>query len=106
MNASLSSRMTVVIIANPGTLRTFVVKEADAPPAVQPGETHLAPGDVIRVERANQTVRVVSGCAWITLDGEDILLEPGQQASLGCGDDALISALGDEPLVYRLHPAP
>lgn len=51
--------------------------------------THLS------IRPTGQRIRTVSGCAWITCNGKDILLEPGQQTRLPHrGDVVLISTLG------------
>lgn len=108
MNASvLSNHFTVVIIADTRRLQTFVIDELEAqPPALHPGEQRVSCGEVASVERTHQHLHIMSGYAWLTLDGQDLLLEAGQQVELQPGGDrALISALGDEPLVYRLYPA-
>ena len=56
------------------------------------------------IKRAGQTLRVIAGKAWITFDGEDRLVLAGQEIVLEPDlDAAIMSALGDESLVYRIN---
>jgi quercetin dioxygenase-like cupin family protein len=60
-------------------------------------------GDARSIERTGQTLCVLSGCAWITVDGLDLIVLAGEKIVLEPGiDPAVISALESQPLVYRL----
>jgi hypothetical protein len=73
-------------------------------PAVKPSQTvRLGAGSVRTLQRASQVIRVVSGCAWITLDGDDIVLCGGQAIRLVPGKHpAVISGPSDHPVVYEI----
>ena len=59
-------------------------------------------GDVYRLPEEVAELRVKSGMAWVTVPGEDILLSTGEFALFFPGDhDAVLSALGDKPLVVE-----
>lgn len=59
--------------------------------------------DVRRMTNVAQVVRVVSGNAWITLDGEDILVSRGEEAALQPGEyPPVISSMNGRPLVYEV----
>lgn len=102
MNAVQNNKLTVVIVANS---RMFVVSGEQTPSAeLRPGEYQLVPGETLNIPRMGQLLRVISGCAWITFDGEDMILSAGQEMVLQPGEDvAVISALAGEPLVYRVY---
>ncbi len=108
MNNIQNSGLTVVIIASSGKPAMLIVAGERTPPAaLRPGERGLAPGEILRIARAGQTFHVVSGGAWITFDGQDKIAVAGQKVALEPGPDAaVVSALGDEPLVYRLYEKP
>ena len=60
--------------------------------------------DPVSIRPMGQVVEVLSGAAWIASHGKDCELLSGQRCTLPVGGDAaLISALGDSPLVFRLH---
>lgn len=62
--------------------------------------------DCISVQPAGQVVEVVSGAAWVACAAQDWELTVGQRCTLpDSGDAALISALGPNTLILRLHPA-
>ncbi len=64
----------------------------------------LMKGYVRDEKRESQVLRVVSGTAWISLDGEDIVLKPGEEYKLSHGKHkALVSPVTDEPLVYEFE---
>jgi hypothetical protein len=45
----------------------------------------------------------VSGIAWITVAGKDMILRPGEKASLSSNQDsAVISPLGNVPLTLEV----
>jgi mannose-6-phosphate isomerase-like protein (cupin superfamily) len=64
----------------------------------------LMKGYVRDEKRESQVLRVISGKAWVTMDGEDVVLKPGDELKLSRGKyDAVVSATGDEPLVYEFE---
>jgi hypothetical protein len=49
-------------------------------------------------------LRVLRGTAWITHDGKDIVLQPGQKVQLDASQEGtLVGALGDVPLVFDVR---
>ena len=72
---------------------TDVIAERPLQETAKPTRTRLEPGELLSLQLHAQTVRVVSGCAWITWEGEDILLKTGQEKQFGSSKyPALISA--------------
>jgi hypothetical protein len=63
----------------------------------------LCKGELFRISSTFQEVKVLSGVAWITVAGKDIILQPGENASIASNKDiALVSALGDVSLVLTV----
>jgi hypothetical protein len=59
--------------------------------------------EVFRLPVTSQGVQVVSGLAWLTVAGEDILLKNGERLWLLAGKEvALVSALGSAPLILEV----
>ncbi|MBI5670691.1 MAG: hypothetical protein HZC41_22080 [Chloroflexi bacterium] len=59
--------------------------------------------DVRRLTNVEQVVRVVAGSAWITLDGEDILVNRGETVTLQPGVyPPVISSMNGRPLEYEV----
>jgi mannose-6-phosphate isomerase-like protein (cupin superfamily) len=76
---------------------------AICPTKERPTRLRLGIGNVHTLRRAAQRIHVVAGSAWISLDGDDIVLQRGQSVVLPAGQHApVISATGHEPLVYIL----
>ena len=77
----------------------------DGNPAQAVGVTRLTlvPGEVFRLPYACRRLRTVQGGAWISAGGRDILLQQGDMAAVAshAKDAALISALGDMPVVLE-----
>ena len=98
----------VFVITGTGESRTFIVENEPTPPlTLLSGEHWLEYGDVANIKRTGQKLRVIAGKAWITFDGEDKLVLAGQETVLEPGlDAAVMTALEDEPLVYRICEAP
>ena len=70
--------------------------------ALTKSKIELMKGYVRSEKRQSQVLRIVSGRAWVTMEGEDIILEPGQELKLSHGrDQAVVSSAGDEPIVYE-----
>jgi mannose-6-phosphate isomerase-like protein (cupin superfamily) len=64
----------------------------------------LMKGYVRDEKRESQVMRVVSGTAWVSMDGEDIILKPGEELKLSHGKyKAVVSPTGNEPLVYEFE---
>lgn len=76
----------------------------------QPGEAltravtqRLDGRDVRRLANEAQVVRIVSGSAWISLDGSDILVKRGEQADLEPGlYPPVISSINGLSVVYEV----
>ena len=63
----------------------------------------LSKGSVHKLERSCQVIRVIAGCAWITLNSQDIIVESGHEIRLDPGEhSAVISNLCDDLLVYKI----
>ncbi|MCK6629838.1 MAG: DUF2917 domain-containing protein [Anaerolineae bacterium] len=59
--------------------------------------------EVFRLPAISRAVQVVSGLAWLTVDGEDIFLGNGQRLWLvSAKGTALVSALGQTPLILEV----
>jgi hypothetical protein len=55
----------------------------------------LLPGELLRVPKTRRSIRVVSGAAWISHNGQDHELSPGDVLPLArTSHDALVSAEG------------
>ena len=62
--------------------------------------------EVLRLPGASQGAKVVSGVAWVTVNGRDIFLASGERLWLPSRrDSALISALGYHPLILEVFGA-
>ncbi len=60
----------------------------------------LCEHEVFRIPSAYREVQVLSGVAWITVAGEDIILTYKEKASLTLNkDEAIVSSLSDVPLI-------
>jgi hypothetical protein len=64
----------------------------------------LIRGEALRVPRTVSRLRVLSGVAWVSFEGEDILQGRGEVLSLpgGSRHDAVISSTGDDPLFFEI----
>lgn len=61
-------------------------------------------GEVQRLKRQSQVIRVESGHAWITHDGKDIVLKGGDELTLNRGkDSAVISSAGRRPVTFEVR---
>jgi hypothetical protein len=63
----------------------------------------LERGEVCLLSRRARGVAVRSGIAWIASRGRDFLLAAGQCLSLPPSRDALLSGIGEEPLVVEVR---
>ena len=63
----------------------------------------LSAGELHRVPRGMHNVQVLSGIAWITVDGQDVVAERGSCVQLPQNAfPALVSRLGGETLVFEI----
>ena len=70
-----------------------------------PVEDHICldDGDVRRLPGTARTLRVLSGCAWITHKGKDIIVNSGEEVILSHKKGiAVISSVSKHPLVYKV----
>ena len=66
----------------------------------------LYKGELYRLPPAAAGIRVLAGRAWLTVAGQDLLVTPGEKVSLPSRKDgALISALGQAPLILEIYQA-
>ncbi|MGO8949619.1 MAG: hypothetical protein ACLQUY_18605 [Ktedonobacterales bacterium] len=85
---------------------TDVVTERLLQATTTPMCTRIEPGELLRLHLHAQTIHVVSGCAWITWEGEDVLLMTGQEKEFGSSKyPALISAEQHSPLQIEIVPS-
>lgn len=64
----------------------------------------LYKNEVCRIPHSYGEVRVVSGSAWVTMNGRDMFLVRGERVSLDSSEDmALVSALGKAPLILEVR---
>lgn len=62
----------------------------------------ICKGKLFRIPSGCRQVQVLSGVAWITVAGEDIILTYKQKASLALNkDEAIVSSLSDVPLILE-----
>lgn len=62
----------------------------------------LEQGEIFRFPECRE-LHVLSGVAWVTIAGEDVILTPQEKASLSSNKDfAVISALGNFPLILEV----
>jgi hypothetical protein len=108
MNTYQKSSLMVFVITGTDASQTFIVRNEPTPPlTLQSGEHGLEYGDVATIKRTGQTLRVIAGKGWITFNGEDRVVLAGQEIVLEPGmDAAIVTALENGPLVYRLYEAP
>ena len=62
----------------------------------------LERGEVFRLSRRAGRLNVRSGTAWIAFQGRDYLLGAGECLALSAARDALLSGIGEGPLVVEL----
>ena len=67
----------------------------------------LYPHELCRLPQNSRGIRVLAGQAWVTLAGEDLVLTPGEKMRFAPTKDfALVSALGDVPLIVEIQDEP
>jgi hypothetical protein len=64
----------------------------------------LVRGELLRAPRGARRLSILSGTAWVSIRGEDVLLSRGGELSLGPSSPgpALVSALGEEALFVEI----
>jgi hypothetical protein len=65
----------------------------------------LLRGETLRVPKASRALRVLSGTAWVSLEGEDLVLArcEGLRLRGRRGHEAVVSAAGEESLLLELE---
>lgn len=73
-------------------------------PTIQTRRVHLDGRAAHSLPARGQTLHMVSGRAWVTLDGQDLIALTGEHVTLTKSSDiAVISALGERPLVFEIR---
>ena len=76
--------------------------------AIRPADSTLrmvlVEGEALRLPLSSLRVSVLSGTAWVTQQGEDKLLQPGESFALSAAADrAVISPIGTVPLLFEMR---
>jgi hypothetical protein len=72
--------------------------------ALAPCRFTLEKGEVFRVPSACREIHVLSGIAWITVAGKDIILKSGEKISTESKKGSIIlSVLGDKPVILEVQ---
>jgi len=72
---------------------------------VKPNPVQINPGDAYRLNNAPQVIRVVSGSAWISYDGKDVVLRKGRNMYLPkIAFPAVLSPIGEIPVLLEIQP--
>lgn len=93
----------------PVTTLTFPMKQTNDMFSIQskftvPYRLTLYPNEVFRLPQAGHLVRVLSGIAWLTVAGEDIILTSNEAALLlPHQETAVISVLRNKPLILEVR---
>ena len=72
------------------------------------GATHrqtipLEANEVHSLRRNGQHIRVIAGIGWLTFDGQDYILQPGEQALLGEGQmSAVLGSANYDPVIFEV----
>jgi len=92
--ATYQAHVGRVVGSSPATLVDIIERQ----PVVR-----LDGKSVYRAERRSNVIRVLTGRAWITFDGQDWLVMSGEEITLTPGhDDAVIGSLNGKPLVFAM----
>jgi hypothetical protein len=63
----------------------------------------LKKNQVFPIPSAYQELHILSGSAWLTVEGQDIILTTGEKVSLDSHQGlAILSTLGDKPLILEV----
>lgn len=61
----------------------------------------LSAGQVLRLKNTVREIKVISGCAWVSYAGQDILVGAGERTAFVLNRDfPVVSALGNSPLLF------
>ena len=72
--------------------------------AAAPLRIMLLPGEVLRFPRSRATIRVLSGTAWLTSGGEDVILCNGQGLSVATSKQPpVISGIGAQAVLFEVR---
>lgn len=83
--------------------RAFKKESRPHQKSLVPHHFTLKKGELFRVPSGSKELHVLSGKAWITVAGEDIILNSGEKASLASNKGfAILSALGSMPLILEV----
>ncbi len=64
----------------------------------------LAGDETYPLEHQTQVIQVLSGCAWVTLNGEDQVIRQGENLMIEHSREKIvISSLGSRPLVFEIQ---
>ena len=78
-------------------------RETHTMEALSKTKFELMKGFVRDEKRESQVIHIVSGTAWVTMDGKDVILTEGEELRLSRGKyDAIVSTANNEPLVYEV----
>ena len=70
---------------------------------VTPRRFTLGNGEVFRIHHAYQELQVLSGIAWLTIGGRDLILHSGEKVEFESKKDvAIISPLGNMRLIVEV----
>ena len=62
----------------------------------------LSAGQVLRLKNTIRVINIISGCAWVSYAGEDMVLKAGDQASFPLKHDVpVISSVGQSSLLFN-----
>jgi hypothetical protein len=62
---------------------------------------NLAAGQVLRLKDTTREIKIISGVAWVSYAGEDIVLNAGEHTHFSPNRDIpVISAMGNTPLLF------
>ena len=77
------------------------IGQTDATPAAL--RLLLMPGEAIGLPNSRRSVHVLSDVAWVTRDGEDIILSAGQSMEWGHSTSRpVVACLGKAPLLFEV----
>ena len=80
------------------------VERASAAAAPSTLRLVLLPGETLRIPGTHARILALSGTAWITREGKDILIASGEQKDLPAARDCtVISAIGTEALLFEVR---
>ncbi len=74
-------------------------------PAMDPAHLIALRDGIYRAPNGVRMLRVLAGCAWVSLGGIDHILTPGEQLTIPpSAGTAVVSALGDNTLIMETGP--